>query len=158
MIELITIIIIFFIGTWFDIKFKVIPNKILYFGFLGICIQILVGSVFFEDFNRIYSALIGLAIGLIIAFVLFEFKILGGADCKMIIILSTCFERMFQFMFFQYIEINLIMIVFAIFFLNITYIGFSIFIGSIFAKVENVERFAFFPVLALSYFLIIILL
>lgn len=71
-------LLILFIACWFDIKFRIIPNKLILFGFIfGSFLRILTGEPVY----------IGYAVGLLIILLLVLGKIVGGGDIKLLSLL-----------------------------------------------------------------------
>ena len=92
LINLICIFIFLSTGTYFDIKYRKIPNKFLKIMILPVCFLIILEMIFYKSELIFYILIRFLIITtvFIIMFLLFMFRLIGGGDAKVILLYFSC--------------------------------------------------------------------
>jgi len=84
---LITVLFLF-TSTIYDLKYRMIPNKlILLFLIIGF-ITVILQAIFFKSFNIFTNAMISLVVTIVLGYLLWEIGLFAGGDVKLFIVIS----------------------------------------------------------------------
>ena len=84
---LITVLFLF-TSTIYDLKYRIIPNKlILLFLIIGF-ITVILQAIFFKSFNIFTNAMISLVVTIVLGYLLWEIGLFAGGDVKLFIVIS----------------------------------------------------------------------
>jgi len=152
-------IIIFFIaGSYFDLKFQRVPNELNYLLFALISFMTMFLSLWIESFYYIFFWFFGTATGYLISNIFFKLKFWGGADAKILISISAAMPYLIEFTFLKHLEIiNFIDMILATMFFDLIFLLIAFVAARIYLLISRKRKFAFFPLMFVSFILFILL-
>jgi len=152
-------IIIFFIaGSYFDLKFQRVPNFISYILFIIISIMIMISSFATQSFYYAFFWFFGTATGYLISSIFFKLKFWGGADAKILIAISAAMPYLIEFTFLKNLEIiNFIDMILATIFFDLIFLLIAFVAARIYLLISRKRKFAFFPLMFVSFISFILL-
>lgn len=152
-------IIIFFIaGSYFDLKFKIVPNFLNHILFLIITIMIMISSFTTQSYYYISFWFFGAATGYLIANIFFKLKFWGGADAKLLISISAAMPFIITFTFMDNLRIiNFVDMILATLFFDLMFLLIAFVAARLYLLISRKRDFAFFPLMFVSFIISIIL-
>jgi len=161
MIEILVLyyIILFFIaGSYFDLKFKIVPNFLNYILFFLISSIIIIISIMDQSIYLLSFWFFGAATGYLIANIFFKLKFWGGADAKILISISAAMPYLIKFTFLENVMIiNFFDMILATIFFDLIFLLIAFVAARIYLLISRKRDFAFFPLMLMSFIGFIIL-